>query len=766
MKKRVLSLLLVLLMVVSLAPMSALADKSNTDVAYAVEGGNIYFDKAKGTITDCDESVTKASIPSEIEGVAVTKIGGFAFEGCKKIESVTIPNGVTSVGVYAFYRCGSLMNVTMPGSVTSIGAGAFEYCANLTKMIIPDGVTSIGRGIFDGCISLKSIEVPNSVTSIEEEAFLNCSSLTSVLIPDGVTNICKGAFYGCTSLASINIPDSVTKIGQCAFAACDSLTSITISDTLTSIEAGMLFMCSNLDAIEIPNSVTSIGDSAFYGCTSLASINIPNSVTNIGSNVFNDCDGLENVDVENDNPKYMSLSGVLFTKDMSTLMKCPSRKSGTYRIPEGVVSIDDGAFQSCMNLTDIYIPNSVKNIGSGSFQGCESLQRMEIPDGVTNIGDGAFNICSSLTEIIIPKTVTSIGEGAFLSCVGLKQIDVEEGNQQYTSVAGVLFDKEKTVLIQYPTSKPEVSYAIPNGITKIEYYAFFYCENLDSISIPSSVLYIDEGAFLDCKNIKDIYYSGIEVQWENICIEKHNESITNANIHYNHTHDYKAVVTAPTCTERGYTTYTCSVCGDSYKGSYVDPLGHDYKNGTCTRCGAKDPNYKPQANFSDVAAGSYCYDAVQWAVANGITNGTDATHFSPNAGCTRGQVVTFLWRAAGEPTVGGNVGFVDVAPGSYCYEAVKWAVANGITKGTDATHFSPNATCTRGQVVTFMYRAEGEPAVGGNVGFVDVAAGSYCYEAVKWAVANGITNGTDATHFSPSATCTRGQVVTFLYRAE
>ncbi len=661
-------------MVMSLVPISALADKSSTDVAYAVERGNIYFDKATGTITDCDESVTKASIPAEIDGVAVTSIGEDAFRSCTSLASIDIPNSVTSIGYNAF----------------------------------------------GGCTSLASIDIPNSVTSIGDYAFYRCTSLVSIDIPNSVTSISSYAFGGCTSLVSI----------------------------------------------DIPNSVTRIGDRAFRDCTSLASIDIPNSVTNIGSNVFNYCDGLENVDVENDNPKYMSLSGVLFTKDMSTLMKCPSRKSGTYRIPEGVVSIDDGAFQSCMNLTDIYIPNSVKNIGSGSFQGCESLQRMEIPDGVTNIGDGAFNICSSLTEIIIPKTVTSIGEGAFLSCVGLKQIDVEEGNQQYTSVAGVLFDKEKTVLIQYPTSKPEVSYAIPNGITKIEYYAFFYCENLDSISIPSSVLYIDEGAFLDCKNIKDIYYSGSEAQWKNICIEEHNESITNANIHYNHTHDYKATVTEPTCTERGYTTYTCSVCGDSYKGSYVDPLGHDYKNGTCTRCGVKDPNYKPQANFIDVAAGSYCYDAVQWAVANGITKGTDKTHFSPNAGCTRGQVVTFLWRAAGEPTVGGNVGFVDVAPGSYCYEAVKWAVANGITKGTDATHFSPNATCTRGQVVTFMYRAEGEPAVGGSVGFVDVAPGSYFYEAVKWAVANGITKGTDATHFSPNATCTRGQVVTFLYRAQ
>ena len=149
--------------------------------------------------------------------------------------------------------------------------------------------------------------------------------------------------------------------------------------------------------------------------------------------------------------------------------------------------------------------------------------------------------------------------------------------------------------------------------------------------------------------MNDVYYCGSAAQWGRISIGEHNDSLLKASFHY---------------------------------------------------------NYDPNMSFTDVAAGSYCYDAVQWAVANGITNGTDATHFSPNAGCTRGQVVTFLWRAAGEPTVSGNVGFADVAPGSYCYEAVKWAVANGITKGTDATHFSPNATCTRGQVVTFLYRAQ------------------------------------------------------------
>ncbi len=226
-------------------------------------------------------------------------------------------------------------------------------------------------------------------------------------------------------------------------------------------------------------------------------------------------------------------------------------------------------------------------------------------------------------------------------------------------------------------------------------------------------------------------------------------------------HHHNAVVTAPTCTAKGYTTYTCS-CGNSYKDNYTNALGHNYTNGKCTRCGKTDPSAK--TNFTDVPTGAYYYDAVQWAVENKITKGTDATHFSPNQGCTRGQVVTFLWRAAGSPTVSGDAGFVDVKSTDYYYDAVKWAVANGITNGTDDTHFSPSATCTRGQVVTFMYRAKGSPATSGSCGFVDVKSADYYYNAVIWAVANEITNGTDATHFSPSATCTRAQVVTFLHR--
>ena len=170
--------------------------------------------------------------------------------------------------------------------------------------------------------------------------------------------------------------------------------------------------------------------------------------------------------------------------------------------------------------------------------------------------------------------------------------------------------------------------------------------------------------------------------------------------------------------------------------------------------------------FVDVPADAYYYDAVLWAAENGITGGVDDTHFAPNATCTRAQAVTFLWRAAGSPAPkSSDMPFTDVAEGSYYYDAVLWAVENGITDGTSATTFSPNAVCSRGQIVTFLWRSQKSPASDSVNPFADVAADAYYNSAVLWAVTNGITDGTSATTFSPAANCTRAQIVTFLWRA-
>ena len=758
MKKRVLSLLLVLLMVVSLVPISALADRSNTDVAYAVERGNIYFDKAKGTITDCDGSVTKASIPAEIDGVAVTSIGEDAFLSCTSLTGVTIPNSVTRIGDRAFRNCTSLASIDIPNSVTDIGNFAFSGCTSLASIDIPNSVTSIGNYAFQGCTSLASIDLPNSVTSTGDYAFQGCTSLASIDLPNSVTSIGDGAFYGCTSLASIDLPNSVTIIYDYAFQGCTSLTNVDLK-SCSYIREKAFQGCTSLKNVTFSANLSSIGDFSFEGCTSLETINV-NKVSSIGNSAFSGCTALT-----------------------------------TVYLPTSVKTIGNGAFRYCTSLADVYYA------GDAAQWNAIKIEPYNEPLTGATIHYGGTAHTHSYTAAVTAPTCTEQGyttytcscgdsyksdykdalghdykNGACTRCgakdpgvtpphthdykaVVTKPTCTQAGYTTYTCSCGSSYKTDYTAALGHdykngtctrcgakdPGVTPPHTHDYKSVVTKPTCTERGYTEHVCSCG----------------SSYKTDYTAALGHDYKNGLCTRCGAKDPSA-----HTHDYKATVTKPTCTERGYTTYTCSVCGDSYKGSYVDPLGHDYKNGTCTRCGVKDPNYKPQADFTDVAAGSYCYDAVQWAVANGITNGTDATHFSPNAGCTRGQVVTFLWRAAGEPTVGGNVGFVDVAPGSYCYEAVKWAVANGITKGTDATHFSPNETCTRGQVVTFLYRAEGEPAVGGNVGFVDVAAGSYCYNAVQWAVANGITKGTDTTHFSPSATCTRGQVVTFLYRAQ
>lgn len=233
------------------------------------------------------------------------------------------------------------------------------------------------------------------------------------------------------------------------------------------------------------------------------------------------------------------------------------------------------------------------------------------------------------------------------------------------------------------------------------------------------------------------------------------------------THRYDAVVTAPTCQRGGYTTHTCSGCGASYKDSYTNKTGHIIKQGYCTGCGEKYPN-----PFYDVSGRSYYYSPVMWAYYNipQVTNGMDDNHFMPDLECTRAQVVTFLWRAAGKPEPTNMISpFTDVPTknsGAFYYKAVMWAVENGITNGMTATTFAPEYTVTRAQFVTFLWRCLGSPMPSNmHSKFTDLNSNAFYYKAVLWAAENGVTDGMTATTFAPEAPCTRGQVVTFLFRA-
>ena len=250
------------------------------------------------------ELPAQLEIPSKIDGFPVNSIGGWTFQGCSNLSSVTIPNGVTSIGMHTFSECKNLTSITIPDGTTCIDSSAFEGCSSLSSIAIPDSVTLIDESAFSGCSSLHSISIPSSVSMIGKSAFSGCSSLSSIYIPDGVTLIDESAFSKCSSLSSVSIPNSVIWIGKSAFSECSNLRSISIPDSVTQIEESTFSGCSNLTSITIPDCVLSIGSFAFSN-TGLRSVILPDGLTEISENAFPDgCEILGNSVIAETNPVH------------------------------------------------------------------------------------------------------------------------------------------------------------------------------------------------------------------------------------------------------------------------------------------------------------------------------------------------------------------------------------------------------------------------------------------------------------------------------
>ena len=471
-----------------------------------LDGYFVYGDKAKTNLLACLTAATdKISIPK-----SVIIIGPAAFANCVGITSIDIPNSVKKIGAEAFVNCTRLTSIVIPNSIDTIPYYAFAGCTNLPSINIPNSVKCIGQAAFLNCTGLNSITIPNSITSIGNDAFLECNNLKEVHISDLV------------AWCVIDFVDNPLRYAHHLYLDDKEIINLVIPEGVTSISNGAFVGCTNVSSVDISNSVKHIGEYAFLNCTGLTSITIPNSLKSIRYAAFHECANLKEVHISDlaawcaiefgDNPLRYAHHLYLNDKEITNLV-----------IPEGVVTIDNGAFRECTGLKTISIPSTMvinqSTEYSGALQGCSNITSVTINtnnieygyfcsifgkqveevifgDSVTSIpawafynhSDSYFDY-SNLKSIKISNSVTSIGEDAFYGCTGLPVIS----NIRYAD----------TYLLEV-LDKNLSAYKIKEGTRWINKEAFSNCSNMASITIPNSVISIGEKAFSHCTSLTSI----------------------------------------------------------------------------------------------------------------------------------------------------------------------------------------------------------------------------------------------------------------------
>ncbi len=808
--KKIISLLLSVLMIITALPLTAVNSFAADEITSGVTGdciwsldGTVLTISGNGKMEDYDyfekkpwgTLITKAIIEN-----GVTSIGGEAFKDCTSLTSITIPDGVTEIGMGAFYNCTSLTSVTIPDSVTEIGWYAFEDCTSLTSVTIPDGVTSIGGSTFSGCTSLTSITIPDSVTEIGANAFLGCTSLASITIPNSVTYIDKEVFYGCTSLAEINVGSD-----NANYSSENGVLFNKAKTVLIKYPAGK----TNTEYV-IPNSVYGIREEVFENCTSLTSITIPDSVTIIAVGAFYGCESLTEISVSSENADYSSENGVLFNKDKTKIVRYPvGKKDLSYSIPDsvtsigeeafrycalltsvtipdGVTSIGEGAFGDCTSLTSVIIPDSVTEIGYSGFCGCTSLTSVTIGSGVTSIGGHVFYGCTSLTSITIPDSVTSIGYDAFGGCTSLTNIIIPDGTTEISSSSfedtayynntsnwdnGILyignhlikakkdvFDhvkiKQGTKTIAdsaFQTCSSLTSVTIPDSVTSIGGFAFEYCTSLKSVTIPDSVTGINESTFENCKALTKVTIGN---------------SVTSIGGHAFYDCTSLTSITIPenvkTISEYAFNHYKDFIIY-GYAGSEAERYAN--KNGfKFVAIGDA-----PTMTFPDVRSGDWYSDAVKYNFERGYITGYSNGTFGPANNIQRQDFVLILARIAGADLSayeGQNGGFSDVQAGTYYASAVAWAKDKGVVNGYSSDNFGVGTYISREQICIIFSRYLNGSASGDVDSIINAYSDGgntspWAKAGVAWAIENGIIG--NAGYINPIGNAGRAEVAQIIY---
>lgn len=731
------------------------------------------------------------AIGGETSGIDIEKIRHSCDKG-----SAWLSNG----GEH-WHECSWCGNVSDKAAHEDKGDGACKVCgAKLSDVLAEGMISGLGWSLArSGVLTISGSgelpELSNDGTSVPWKK--HSDIIIEVVIKSGVTGVGSGAFTDCTALKKVSISDTVKKLDLNAFSGCTALEAFAVEDGNEAYASadGVLFNAGKTRLISCP-----VGKTGAY--------TVPETVTEIEKSAFT-ASGVESV----------SMSDAVNAVGEGAFSNCSKLKSVV--LPKGLKELKKSLFSGCSALEAISIPDSVKTLGEGVFSGCAALKEVKIPGEVTVIPKNAFSGCAALESVSIPASVTAINEAAFDGCTALKNVTFLGKDDEWSRVAidgsnEALKDARKsfashthsyvdTVTAPTCTANGYTVHKCSCGDTKTDSYTKMLGHSYQGgICVRCGVLEDHKHDFKQTVTAPTCTTEGYTT-YTCACGESYKKNYVSALEHKpelknekkagclkgGYTGDEVCTVCgkvfkagsvilalghstelrnekAATCVNGGYTgDLVCVRCGDIIEqGKATAAAGHKFFGGKCSVCDAQESGSRSvEAKiFDDVIPGTFYYDAVMWAVKNNITKGTGASTFSPGDGCTRFQIVTFLWRACGCPTAATAASFSDVSSSDSFCEAVRWAVERGITKGTGGSSFSPYATCTRAQIVTFLYRAAGSPTVSSGIRFFDVAPNAFCRDAVAWATERGITKGTSDTTFSPDAACTRAEVVTLLYR--
>ena len=748
--------------------------------------GESAFEKAKIATLDLPEGLThignKAFYNAEVESLSlpesVTEYGDYIFYGCQKLSYVELPDNMTELPMGIFWNCTALKRISLPSGLKKIGNAAF-YGSGLEKIAIPASVTEIDDWAFAWITNMKTIDIPDTVESVGFNAYIYAKGVKTINIGSGVKTIGKDGFRtwnleaGEAPVMNVKTEETATALRRSGYGQEILLNGVPytgyngvsftdgtfsympISDTevqvvgfSSSATAGEYTIPAEVycEGDDRTYTVTSVRDRTFFQNQNILKLNLPDTIEEMGERAF---DQMFNV-TEFNVPKNLKVVGyqamgylgwdaksIGLTVNTDRTLEIPGtleewgdcgfagNMQKSIVVGEGVEYIGNYGLASNYNATSVTLPSTLKRINNFAFQSCSSLTTVDIPDGVTYIGDGAFSAVP-LESIQLPEGLTYIGRQALGAYIY---------NSDYTA--------------QYWVGP---AYVELNGALKnLGYNAFRPDAEIVAVLNSQRNLVV---ATSDLEKIPTVVWDG------------------KTDIPFN---DGSCVPAGKTVTVTGDVVIDGKL---TIEGKLVvDPTATLIITEDAVIVGAENIEYKTcdggedcfSKTFTDLNTNRWYHVYTDYVIARGLMNGMSSTQFAPEANLTRGQLVTTLYRLAGEPEVTEPATFADVAEGRYFTDAIAWAEDLGIAEGITETEFAPEGAVTREQAVTFLYRyvvnyLGQEPAKGGDLSIFRDAGkiSDYAREAMAWATAEGFLEGYGDSTVGPRNPVTRAQMAKFL----